>query len=468
MTPKDKMCEIVFACTRRDHILVHAHGVFDLLHLGHTRHLQAARAMGDKLIVTVTSDRYVTKGPGRPVFPAEQRAEMLAALDCVDYVAISDHPTAIEAINKIRPDIFVKGHESRVSDGDVATLAAEELAAVSRHGGRVAFTDELTMSSTSLINRHVAVFDEAVEHALAELRATDAKTLIHAALNAMSSLRLLFIGDNILDEYEYVIPVGKSIKANMLSSVHVSSERFTGGVHASANHARSFCAAVDVVTGAEAVIKRRFVDAANMEKLFEVNYREPSGGQPIDGMILERIAAADVVVVNDFGHDAIGESAINLICRHAKFLAVNTQTNTLNFGFNLITKYPRADYLCIDLPEARLAAQDRTSSSAEIARKIAGRIQCGKIIITQGKEGCVVYDNGRELTVAALAGKVVDTVGAGDAFLAITAPLVAAGLPLDLCGFVGNVAAGIKVGIVGHRQSVDRSSVVKGIDSLLK
>src|ERR1051325_10575286 len=74
--------------------VVQCHGVFDLLHPGHVRHLEAARKLGDRLVVTITADRYVNKGPGRPAFPEQVRAEQIGALSCVDYVAISDYPSA--------------------------------------------------------------------------------------------------------------------------------------------------------------------------------------------------------------------------------------------------------------------------------------------------------------------------------------------------------------------------------------
>src|SRR5258708_16728633 len=79
-------------------VVVQAHGTFDLLHLGHVRHLEAARALGDVLVVTVTADRFVNKGPGRPAFTETLRAEMLAALHFVSCVAIAEAPDAISAI----------------------------------------------------------------------------------------------------------------------------------------------------------------------------------------------------------------------------------------------------------------------------------------------------------------------------------------------------------------------------------
>src|SRR2546422_8668774 len=89
--------------------IVHCHGVFDLLHIGHIKHLEAARKLGDALVVTLTPDRFVNKGPHRPAFPERLRAEALASLTCVDFVAINEWPTAVETIQLLRPDLYVKG-----------------------------------------------------------------------------------------------------------------------------------------------------------------------------------------------------------------------------------------------------------------------------------------------------------------------------------------------------------------------
>src|SRR3984957_10119221 len=106
------LAEVAAACEqsrRAGQTVVQAHGTFDLLHLGHVRHLEAAKALGDVLVVTVTADRYVNKGPGRPAFTETLRAEMLAALQYVDYVAIAEAPDAIGALEAIRPAIYAKG-----------------------------------------------------------------------------------------------------------------------------------------------------------------------------------------------------------------------------------------------------------------------------------------------------------------------------------------------------------------------
>ncbi|MBW1860673.1 MAG: adenylyltransferase/cytidyltransferase family protein, partial [Deltaproteobacteria bacterium] len=93
--------------------IVFTNGCFDLLHLGHVRYLEAARAEGDVLVVGVNSDRSVheIKGPSRPVVPDDERAEVLAALACVDFITLFDEPNPLETIRALLPDVLVKGSD---------------------------------------------------------------------------------------------------------------------------------------------------------------------------------------------------------------------------------------------------------------------------------------------------------------------------------------------------------------------
>jgi rfaE bifunctional protein nucleotidyltransferase chain/domain len=134
--------------------IIHCHGCFDLLHIGHIRHLQAARAMGDVLVVTITADEYVDKGDGRPAFPQRLRAEALAALECVDFVAIAASPTAVEAIRLLRPDCYVKGQAAAENPSG---RLRQEMEMVRAAGGETRFTDEVVFSSTELLNAHFRV-----------------------------------------------------------------------------------------------------------------------------------------------------------------------------------------------------------------------------------------------------------------------------------------------------------------------
>ena len=130
--------------------LVFCLGCFDLLHPGHLRHFQAAKKMGDILVVAVTSDRYVNKGPDRPVFNQDLRVEMVSALMCVDFAFVNDFPTGVEAIRALKPDVFVKGQEFE-SGEDPTGRFQKEIAATKEVGCEVRFTHEVVFSSTKLI-----------------------------------------------------------------------------------------------------------------------------------------------------------------------------------------------------------------------------------------------------------------------------------------------------------------------------
>src|ERR1700728_3204219 len=509
VTPRDKvrtvseLASITEQLRRSGKKVVHAHGTFDLLHVGHVRQLEAARELGNILVVTLTADRFVNKGPGRPVFGEALRAEMLANLQYVDWVGINDSPDAISALEAIRPDIYGKGQDYQDPQGDVTGKITYEREAVEKHGGRIHFTDELVFSSTELINRHFNVFEPHVRDHLETLRSDGGLAELTNLIDRIRDYRVVLVGDTIIDEYHYVLPMGKPPKENIIATRLQDREVFAGGIIAAANHVASFCKEVEVITslgssdshedliratlqpnvklhvvkrqGVPTTLKRRFVDPSYMRKLFEVYFMndEPLTADvqsEVDGAIADMAADYDVVIAADFGHGLIVRSSIDALTANSRFLAVNTQSNSANLGYNLITRYRRADYVCIDSPEARLAVSDRLSNVGDIAHRLAeDYIDCSKIIITQGKHGCVTFESGGIVhTIPAFARNVIDTVGAGDAFLAVTAPLVAAGGPMSRIGFIGNVVGALKVEIVGHRRSIEKASLIKGITGLLK
>ena len=132
--------------------IVHCHGCFDLMHIGHIKYFQASKKMGDVLIVTLTPDIYVDKGPDRPVFNQELRAESIAALECVDYVAVNKWPTAEETLRLLRPDIYVKGQEFEKLEDKTGKIQKENKI-VNEIGAQMRFTHEIVFSSTKLINQ---------------------------------------------------------------------------------------------------------------------------------------------------------------------------------------------------------------------------------------------------------------------------------------------------------------------------
>lgn len=507
--PRDKIKEIddlaAIAAQAKAHgkSVVLAHGVFDLIHMGHVRHLEAARNEGHVLMVTVTADPFVNKGPGRPVFPDHLRAEMLAALEFVDWVGINHAPAADTLIQRIQPTVYVKGSEYRSPDEDVTGRISDEQQAVERVGGRIVFTEGITFSSSALLNRFFDLFDPELRNYLEGHDRAQLLADAQAGLERVANFKVLIIGDAIIDEYQYVSAMGKSPKETMIATRFLERELFAGGVFAAANHVAGLCAEVEVVTllgraesheklvrqsllpnvrltpffrpGAPTTRKCRFIEAGYLRKMFEVYAMDDT---PISNtlerqlckVIAERAPLVDLVIVTDFGHGLITPPVIAALSRHAPFLAVNAQSNSANLGFNLITRYHRADYVCMDAPEARLAAADKFSHIDQVMReKLAPRIQGRQMVVTHGRQGCYLHeDDGPVRHIPAFTRQAVDTVGAGDAFFAVSAPLAAAGLPIAVVGFVGNAAGAVKVNIIGHRRPVEKVPLIKFMTALLK
>lgn len=449
--------------TRRPRVVL-CHGVFDVLHLGHVRYLQAAAMLGTKLVVSVTSDEHAAKAPGRPVHTQAERMAMLAALDCVDAVLPSNEPTAAEVIALVRPAVYAKGIEYRAGG-----LHPLEHAAVAAVGAQLQFIDTPTKSSSAIINRSFES-PEVAEY-LERARKLGFAEIVPDLIERMSALSVCFVGETIVDEYVFVEPLGKPSKEFIVCGNEVSREKYNGGVMAAMEHARGFVRSTHCRTG-HALRKTRWVEVGSNRKLFETYCHEAC---PVADDEIGFMDAFDVTVATDFGHGFITSDDRMRLRMTSKFLAVNTQTNAGNHGFNLITKYPQADYACIDLPEARLAVGDASMDAAACAAVLTNRMAIGRMTVTHGRNGSVTIDkrgphHPNPIRVPALAGKVVDTMGAGDAYLAITAPLMSIAKPdeVEAVAFIGNVAGAIKVGILGHRSAIDKDTLLKYCATLLK
>ncbi len=482
--------------------IVLCHGVFDLVHPGHIKHFEAAKKEGDCLVVTVTSDQYASKCPGRPIFNERLRSENLAAVEMVDYVAISNFPTAIDVILKLEPDVYVKGDEYADLKNDLTGKIVEEKNAVTSIGGRIHFTSAETYSSSSLINSQFQLFPTATEEWLGKFREIHSAQDILAGFDKISECSALVIGEAIIDEYVFCDALGKSAKDPILAFKYGSTETYSGGSLAVANHMAGFIKNVGLLTvlGEEksrenfisnslrdnvqanfvigpkvpTIHKRRFIDRHSGAKLFELyEMVDQPLSKGVEAKILQKLRSIigdyDMVVVTDYGHGMLTPAIIELLVNKAKFLSVNTQANAGNRGFNTLTRYSRADYVSLSGNELELEIRAREQSMSDLLTRLSDQIDCSRFTITLGKDGSLHYDrNTGFYEVPALAFKVLDRVGAGDAVLALTTPLVFKNFSWDIVGFVGNLAGAEMLGYLGNRNYLDRINMSKHVTALLK
>lgn len=482
--------------------IVHSHGVFDLLHVGHIRHFEQAKRMGDVLVVTLTRDEHVNKGPHRPAFPQELRAEAVAALGVVDYVAINKWPLSVETIKLLCPDIYVKGADYRIAERDITGGIIPEAEAVRSVGGEIRFTDDITFSSSALLNRHLSPFSPEVDQYLEDFRRRHSVDEVLEWLDRASTLKPLVVGEAIIDEYVFCDALGKSTKDPILAVLQRSTEAYAGGSLAVANHLAGLSKEVRLVTqlgeaerreefvrtalrpnveatlltksGAPTIHKRRTVDRYSGSKLLEVYVMDDRITAGDDARALlealkEAIHDRDLTVVTDYGHGMLTPEAIDLLCSDAPFLAVNAQSNAGNRGFNPISKYRKAEYVCLAMHEVDLETRQRDGCFQKRILEVTHRIACPRFTITHGMWGSLHYDIVEGFKEApALATRVVDRVGAGDAVLAVTALLAKLGTPWDVLSFVGNVAGAHLVSELGNRSLLERVGLSKHITALMK
>ncbi len=482
--------------------VVHAHGVFDLLHIGHVRHLQEAKRMGDILVVTVTADRHVNKGPDRPEFPEHLRAEMLAALELVDYVAINRWAVPIETIKILKPDVYVKGPDYRKGADDISSEILPEANAVKEVGGKIHITQDVAFSSSSLLNRHFSPFTEQTDQYLHDFRKKYDLDEVLEWIGRVSELRPLVVGEAIIDEYLFSSPLGKSSKDPLLAVLYQSLTAYAGGALAVANHLAGICAEVSLVsqlgtedrreefirsallpsinatfltkTGTPTICKRRVVDRYSGTKLLEVYVMDDRGQSGDEAeQIVRSVGSAlnkcDVAMVADYGHGMLFNELRDLLCDRAPFLAVNAQSNAGNRGLNSISRYTRADYVCLAHHEIENELRRNSLSLESDLLEVLGRIECSRITMTMGKDGSMHYEGGKGFTRGhALATDILDRVGAGDAVFALTSLLVTLGAPWDIVAFAGNVAGAHMVAAMGNYRTLNRTEIVRHITSLMK
>lgn len=227
--------------------IVQCHGCFDLVHPGHVRYLEFARGLGDALVVSVTGDALITKGPDRPYIPQELRAENLAALAFVDFVVIDPHPTACELLEQLRPDVYVKGREYANSQ-DPRFLREREI--VENAGGRVVFhSGEVVYSSTQLIRS----LDQDQDLDLCRLRTLCQRNGINAAsaaqaVHGWSDSRVLIVGDSIRETYVECDAREAADDAPVLALRKLGERGFWGGAAGLARQVRALGAQATLVT----------------------------------------------------------------------------------------------------------------------------------------------------------------------------------------------------------------------------
>lgn len=481
--------------------IVHCHGVFDLFHFGHLLHLKSAKKFGDVLVVTLTQDKYVNKGPGRPKYGEGQRAILLAALEFVDFVAVNIEPTAEIAIRTLKPHFYVKGPDYRDKALDITGKIFDEERALQEVGGEIVFTADETESSTELLNRYFSQWDEDQQKAIDTIKRVASTQDILSLIESFSKLKVLVVGEPIVDTYVFCRAEGISSKSPTVSAQYQYQEDYAGGSLAIANHLAALgCKTTLLITsgtekyfdsllsktldpsvklirhkfdGVPTPRKTRYMIPFRAQRIFELIHLRSdqwANEDPNDFIsdLVEESNKNDLVIVADFGHGIFEGKVLDAMSKIKTFIALNVQANSGNFGFNVYPKHKKFHYLSIDEREGRLAEADRFTPTLDLVRKIFSKVRTASSI-TLGTSGSIFYDkDGKESICPTFFKEVIDTTGAGDAYFAITSLMVRLNAPSELVPFLGNCYAGLKTRIMGNKSSVSKVDLIRTVQSILK
>jgi rfaE bifunctional protein kinase chain/domain/rfaE bifunctional protein nucleotidyltransferase chain/domain len=467
----------------RGRTVVMCHGVFDLVHPGHIRHLFYAKSKADILVASLTADVHISKAQYRPFVPQDLRALNLAALEMVDYVLIDEEPTPLGNISRIQPDFFAKGYEYQ-SDG-VHPRTQQEIEAVERYGGELLFTPgDIVYSSSALIESGPP--NISVEKLLMLMQAEGVTfERMHEVLRKFRGLEVHVVGDTIVDSLTHTTMIGGMTKTPT-PSVHFESQQdFVGGAAIVATHLAAAGAKVtfSTVLGDDAMkdfvlgeLKKSGVTVhpiidrtrpTTRKNAFVCgDYRllkvDTLDNRSISDHVVETIAKqierthGDAVVFSDFRHGIFNRRTIpHLVSaippgvfRVADSQVASRWGNILDFkGFDLITPNER---------EARFAMADQDTGVRPLAGKLHEDSGCRMVILKLGDRGVLTCRLGKGndprtfFVVDSFVERVVDAVGAGDALLAYsTLAMVADGSEVTST-ILGSIAAALECEVDGN------------------
>jgi rfaE bifunctional protein kinase chain/domain/rfaE bifunctional protein nucleotidyltransferase chain/domain len=499
----DNLKKISKKLKKRNKKIVLCHGVFDLLHIGHINHFEEAKKYGDILVVSVTANNFVNKGPGRPAFNEINRIKALAALKIIDYVVLSKFPTALSVIKELKPNIYCKGQDYKFHKDDITGAIKDEIKVLKKNGGRIIYTKGIVFSSSNLINSFTEVHSSEHKLLIEKIKKNYDFYKIKSLIDNLKKLKVLVIGETIIDQYVFCNALGKSGKEPMLVLGDMKMEEYLGGAAAISRHLSSFCKKItllsmlgekkeylkeiknnlptnvrfDYITKKDSptIIKKRFLDHITNNKIlgvYKINYNSliQSDEKKFTKKIKKMLPHYDVVIVSDYGHGLISEKSAKIICKSSKYLTLNAQINAANSGFHSMRKYKNIDFFINNESEIRHEMRDIKSKPETLIKKLASEQNIKNLVVTRGKEGAIIYSkkHNKFNFCGAFAEKALDKVGAGDAMLSIISLCLKNKFTKELSILIGSLAAAQSTETFGNKEPVSKNKMLKALQHILK
>ncbi len=491
---------------KKEKKIVLCHGVFDVLHYGHILHFEEAKKLGDVLVVSVTSDKFVNKGPNRPIFNLETRMRMLSSLKDTDLIIGNNNQTPIELIKNLKPNIYCKGKDYINNNKDLTGNIKRELKAIKSVGGKMHYSKTELMSSSKIINQTSLSLNPKQQKFINKIKSNhlyNNDDKISSTIKSFSNLKVLIIGETIIDQYVFCESLGKSGKEPVLVLRDLYSEKYLGGAAAIANNISDFCKKVTIMSSigqkkeeknfiikklkknvryfflnksnSPTIMKKRYLDEINKTKVlgvYSINDEPLNKREEIifRRKLMDEIKKHDLIIASDYGHGLISNNLAKDIIKNSKFLAVNTQVNASNIGYHVISKYKGANFITVNETELRHELRDKNSKVTELIKKISDNLKCKYVTVTCGDKGAFIFNrfNKKIYHSPAFANNVVDKVGTGDTMMTLIALSLCKKINLDFAMFISSLAAAENINNFATKKNLVKANFIKSVQSYLK
>ena len=488
-----------FNLIRKEKKIVLCHGVFDLLHYGHIQHLKEAKKYGDLLIVSITSDKFVNKGPSRPYFNFKQRSESLLSLNCVDYVVESKGLSSVEIINVVKPQYYCKGKDYTNLSKDYSKKIILEKKAVEKNYGKIVFTTSKLHSSSKLLNNEF-IFNEDQILFLKNIKKKFSIEMIIKIIDNFYKIKPVIVGEIIIDAYNFCSPLGKSGKEPVLVFKHLKKETYQGGSLAIAKHLSDFCNKIDLISyigekqeflnnikknnisinlvnkkNSPTIEKIRFVENNTYKKLMGIyNVNDDFLSAPEEKKILsffDKIIKKDsILIVTDYGHGLFTKKITQRLNKYKNFKSLNCQVNSSSIGYHSIKNFKNFDLIIFNEIELRYELRDKNQKIEFLIKKFARDNTFKYLVVTRGKLGCILYNNVSKKFFYApgFARNIVDKIGAGDAMIPFMTILLHLTKSEELALLISSFTAAELIAVDGNKISINKYNLIKSIEHALK
>jgi len=483
--------------SKKNKKIVLCHGVFDVVHPGHIRHLAHAKTKGDILIVSLTADRFIKKGIYRPHVPENLRALNLSAFEMVDYVIIDRHENANYILKYLKPNFYAKGFEYFSKGLPKATR--EEIKVVESYGGKMFFSPgDFVYSSSKFLNSSLP--DIHYEKLLMLLDDHKVSLIdLKKTLKKFSKLKVHVIGDTIIDTYTRTSFIGGQTKTPTFSLLKQKEENFIGGAAIVASHLKHAGANVvfSTVLGNDTLGKfvvnklkkikikiNPIIDnlrpttnknsfTTGLYKLLKVDTLDNT---PINEKILKKLCSiikstkADIVILSDFRHGIFNLNSIPKIINSIPKKAFKVADSQVASRWGNILQFKNFDLITPNEREARFALADQDSPIGSLSQMLKKHAKFKNLILTLGDKGIFCSSSNRKnsyFSIDSFAKIIVDAVGSGDALLAYSALALKETNSLVQAGIIGSLAAAKACEYDGN-QPIKTHEIIEKLDDIEK